>query len=461
MIVIGTVVVVMVSILSFIMMENGKRVLNERLIAICNLSIRNLSQTIKDDLLFYYRDFDDPNLKSLYIGRFLEGVLEVQKLNISGLQYACILDREGNVLAQTVPELIDKQLSAKDRLSLLSLQETESRESEELYEYYHPIWVATGENNGDNRVLLGMVVLGFSKEIIMQPIRQISNAILIAVIMIAMASMIVIYVVARKMTAQIDALVGGAREVGKGNLRIEIPIISRDELGSLAYEFNRMINHLREKLHMQKFLSSLTVQMIRKKSNSYELPPEGERRQVTLVFSDIRDFTAMTEKLTPEETVALINVYLDLQSRVIEENGGVVDKFMGDQVMAIFLGKTMADDAVHASVEIQRSIRELNKRRGRKKQVILNVGVGMNDGMVVMGNMGSRNRLDYTVIGDAVNLAARLCSIARQGQIIAPISIAESLTNAYPTIRLEPVMVKGRSQPVDIFEIDYDRAIIM
>lgn len=459
-IVIGTLVVSMVSILSFIMMENGKRVLNKRLIDICNLSVRNLSESIKDDLLFYYRDIDDPNQKSYYIGRFLEEVLDVQKLKIGGLQYASIIDREGNILAHTVPGLMDKQLS-KDRRFLLSLQNPEAHESEELYEFYHPVFIPKNDTGGESRVLIGIVALGFSKDIVLRPIRQISRAILIALVLITIVSIGVSYFVARKMTAQIDAIVGGVREAGNGNLRIEIPVISRDEIGNLAHEFNKMIIHLREKLHMQKFVSKLTVQMIRKRSSSSELPPEGERRRVTLVFSDIRNFTAMTEKLPPEETVELINVYLDLQSRVIEDNGGVVDKFMGDQVMAIFMGKTMADNAVHAGVEIQRSIRELNKRRRRKKQIVLNVGVGLNDGMVVMGNMGSKNRLDYTVIGDAVNLAARLCSIARPGQIIAPMSIAESLTNTYPIIRLEPVMVKGRSQPVDIFEIDYDRAIIM
>jgi len=461
MIVIGIVAVAMVSILSFIMLENGKRIINKRLQDICNLSIRNLSQSIKDDLLLYYHDSNDPNLKSLYLGRFYEGVLDVSRLEIGGLQYACIIDRDGNILAHTNPEYMDTKLTEDEWRPLRSLQSTEARESATIFEFYHPIFVPKNDGNGKKRVLLGIVALGFSKEIIMRPIRQVSHTIFGAVFLITIASLIVGYIVARKMTAQIDVIVSGVRKVGKGNLSIEIPIISHDELGSLAREFNRMIVHLREKLHMQKFLSKLTVQMIRKKSSSSLNSPVGERRHVTLLFSDIRNFTALTEKLDPETTVELINVYLDLQSRVIEENGGIVDKFMGDQVMAIFMGKTMADDAVHAAVEIQRSIRELNKRRRRKKQVILNVGVGINDGMVVMGNMGSRNRLDYTVIGDAVNLAARLCAIARPGQIISPISIAESLTNSYPTIRLESVFVKGRSQSVDIFEVDYDRAIIM
>jgi adenylate cyclase len=89
------------------------------------------------------------------------------------------------------------------------------------------------------------------------------------------------------------------------------------------------------------------------------------------------------------------------------------------------------------------------------------VGCGCNAGSAVMGNMGSKNRLDYTVIGDVVNLAARLCGIAKPGQIIAPIEMVDSFEIEFPTIRLKPVSIKGRSQPVEIFEVDYDHAIIM
>lgn len=460
-IVIGAVVVAMISILSFIMMANGKRILDDRMKDICNLAIRNLSESIKHDLLLYYHDSDDPNLRSLYLGRFYEGVLDVRRLEIGGLEYASIIDREGNILAHTLSEFMNTQSSEEDRRFLLSLTQTQSKETEELYEFFRPILVPNNKVNSEEKVLIGVVALGFSKDVVLRPIRQITQIILIAVLIIAIASMGVSYIVATKMTAQVDAIVGAVRKVGQGNLNVQIPIISKDELGSLAKEFNKMIVHLREKLHMQKFISKLTVQMIRKRSSSSQLPPAGERRHVTLVFSDIRSFTAKTEKLAPEETVYLINEYLNLQSSVIEENDGIVDKFMGDQVMAIFMGEHMADNAVRAAVTIQRSIRELNNRRQKKRQIVLDVGIGINDGMVVMGNMGSQNRLDYTVIGDAVNLASRLCGIAHPGQIIAPMSIAERLDNLYPTIRLDSVKVKGRSQSVDIFEIDYDRATMM
>jgi adenylate cyclase len=220
-----------------------------------------------------------------------------------------------------------------------------------------------------------------------------------------------------------------------------------------------LIVHLREKLQMQKFVSKLTVQMIRKGAS--ELSPVGERRQVTLLFSDVRSFSSLTERLSAEEIVRLINIYLDLQARIVEENNGIVDKFMGDQIMALFVDDDQTDTAVHAAVEIQRSIHELNDRRRRVGEMVLNVGCGLNSGSAVMGNMGSANRLDYTVIGDVVNLASRLCAIARPGQIIVPREMISELKNEYATIDLDSVHVKGRSQMMDICEIDYDHAIIM
>ena len=105
--------------------------------------------------------------------------------------------------------------------------------------------------------------------------------------------------------------------------------------------------------------------------------------------------------------------------------------------------------------------RTLNAKRADLGIISLNVGIGINAGPAVLGNMGSKNRMDYTVIGDVVNLAARLCAIAQPRQIIAPVEILELLNGKYPTTQLDPVWVKGRSKPVSIFEVDYDHAIIM
>lgn len=458
-IIIALLVTSFIAIFSFILIQNGKHILNERLSQTCELSLRHVSQAIKEDLLLYYKSLaeNDFNSRSGHVGHIREAVLEVNSEDIEGLVYAGVVDRHGQIIAHTNLEHINKKIEQSDSLEFASLSETVIRENGPILEYIRPMYA---KRDAERSVYLGVTMLGFSKNVILQPINQATQMIVTATFFIALLATVIIFFVASRMTRQIDALGIAVRKVSEGNLKVDIPILSNDELGQLAREFSTMIVHLREKLQMQKFVSSLTVQMIRKRSLS-DLPPVGERREVTVLFSDVRSFSTLTERLGPEEIVRLINIYLDLQARIIEENNGILDKFMGDQVMAIFLGETQADDAVHTAVEIQRSIRELNKRRSRGGELVLNIGIGINIGLAVMGNMGSKNRLDYTVIGDVVNLASRLCALAQPGQIIAPVEMAERLTGEYPTIRLNPIWVKGRSQPVATFEIDYDHAIIM
>jgi adenylate cyclase len=133
---------------------------------------------------------------------------------------------------------------------------------------------------------------------------------------------------------------------------------------------------------------------------------------------------------------------------------------MGDQIMAIFQGKTMADNALLAAVEIQSQIRLINNERPTKGKAILEVGIGINNGFAVMGNMGSADRMDYTVIGDVVNVAAGLCSKAAAGQIIMSYDLAKKVNGSYPTSRLKSLSVKGRTKGIDVCEVDYNREIL-
>ncbi len=180
---------------------------------------------------------------------------------------------------------------------------------------------------------------------------------------------------------------------------------------------------------------------------------------MTVLFSDIRSFSAMTEKLGAAEVVKLLNIYLDLQARLIEKNNGIVDKFIGDQVMALFVDDRQVERAVQAAIDIQRSVRDLNEQRHRRGELGLQVGCGLHIGYVILGHMGSQTRSDYTVIGDVVNLAARLCSVAKPGQIIAPVELLPRLQGTFRTHRLLPVFVKGRQQPVEVLQVDFETAV--
>jgi len=447
------------TILSFIILSQGKQILNKRLEQTCDLSLQHVAQVIKDDLLLYYDHETDQDVNSEHVGHIREAIFNISNEKVEGLEYAGVIDRNGNFLAfmdtnNSQSGLNTTNPQGKRYINLLKKQ---TREINGIIEYILPI---TAKSSAKNHIFLGVTVLGFSKEIILQPIKQATQILIVLSIFVVVISVFAISFVAQRMTRQIDQLSLAVRKLSKGELDVDIPILSNDELGQFSREFNTMIIHLREKLQMQKFISKLTVQMIRNGSIA-ELPPEGEKREVAIVFTDVRNFTLLTERLGAEEIVKLINIYHDLQADIIDQHNGFVDKFNGDQVMSLFIGKTLADDAVQAAVEIQKSIKLLNKKRAADGKVTLTVGCGVNIGEAILGKMGAKSRLDYTVIGDVVNVAARLCSIAKPGQILASELIAARINNDYPKIKLEPVIVKGKRDPIPIVDIDYEQVFIM
>lgn len=258
--------------------------------------------------------------------------------------------------------------------------------------------------------------------------------------------------ISRLITRPLDTLAEGIQVVSRGDLRKLVPVRSDDEIGKVTRVFNQMILSLREKLLMEKYLSQSTVLNIKEHRDVTQLKLGGERKYVTALFSDARGFTSLSEKMSPEDVVRLMNIYLNLQTTVIHQWGGIVDKFVGDEVMAIFEGHGMEINAVRAAVEIQSYCRILNAARESVGEKTVNIGIGLNSGEVVMGNMGSEDHMDYTVIGDSINVAARLCGVAQPGQVMVSRATAEQITGQATWKELPPVMVKGKDHPVGIVE---------
>ncbi len=188
----------------------------------------------------------------------------------------------------------------------------------------------------------------------------------------------------------------------------------------------------------------------------------GKRAKVTIFYSDIRGFTAMSEKLTPEAVYDQLNEYFEAMCEVIFKYGGYVDKFIGDCIMAVFSAPNpTADDprkAVEAALDQQAVIETLAGRWRDAGKPPLAVGMGINTGYVVMGNLGSQKRMNYTVIGDDVNIAARLYNVAKGGQIIISESTYEEVKDFFEFNELDPVTVKGKSAPLRTFEVLRRRA---
>ena len=193
--------------------------------------------------------------------------------------------------------------------------------------------------------------------------------------------------------------------------------------------------------------------------NEAKLNLGGEERQVTILFTDIRGFTAMSEKMEPKIVVSTLNEYFSEMIDIVFKYNGTLDKIIGDELMIVYGAPLSSEDdtmrAVKTAIEMQLCVKEMNKKRRKKNEAEIFVGAGINRGNVVSGNIGSREMMDYTVIGDTVNLGSRLCSAATPGEILVSESVYKRLKNDFPFKELDPIRVKGKIKKVNVYSIKH------
>ena len=185
----------------------------------------------------------------------------------------------------------------------------------------------------------------------------------------------------------------------------------------------------------------------------------GENREVTILFTDIRGFTSMAEKMKPEKVVFTLNEYFSEMIDIVFKHNGTLDKIIGDELMIVFGAPLSSDDdterALNTAIEMQNKISDLNKVRKKRKEPPILVGAGINKGQVVSGNIGSRDMMDYTVVGDTVNLGSRLCSAASAGEIIVSGRVKNSTEKLFSFKELKPIRVKGKKDKIDVYQVKY------
>ena len=182
----------------------------------------------------------------------------------------------------------------------------------------------------------------------------------------------------------------------------------------------------------------------------------GERRDVTILYTDVRGFTAMSEKLPAEEVVNLLNEHFNILTHVAFKHKGTVDKFIGDAVMVIFGAPIKQKDhalrAVQCGIEMQQAVVELNKKLAKKGKQI-HIGVSINSGEAIIGNIGSDQFMDYTAIGDTVNTASRMQSAAGAGEVVISPATLQQVKGNVKVIKKETIKVKGKEKPITVFKI--------
>ena len=254
-------------------------------------------------------------------------------------------------------------------------------------------------------------------------------------------------VLGRTLTRPVLRLVQGMNQVKEGDLSVRLTASTRDEIGLLTDTFNDMIVNLRERLQLMKYVGSHTIEMIEQASDG-DVPLGGVRHELAVMFTDIRGFTAYSEHRTPEEVISMLNRYLGFQAEIVPTFGGSIDKFVGDEMMALFIGDDALKRASSCAIEIQRRVEEEHT----SDPAPISIGIGINYGPAILGNMGAQNRLDYTAIGATVNLGARLCSAAAPGQIL----IRGELCDGLDTVAIKgrsTMSFKGFSDDMDIADI--------
>jgi len=271
-----------------------------------------------------------------------------------------------------------------------------------------------------------------------------TGAIIIALTLLTGLLGVLLIIMGRTAVKPVIRVTHAMEEVGSGNLDISLPENSRDEFGLLAKRFNEMVSGLKEKFRLYNYVSQGTIDAV-KGSLGGSGGHRTARKVLVLFFSDVRGFTTYSESRDSEAVISSLNKILSLQSDIINKFGGDVDKFVGDEVMAVFKDPAAAIDA---ALEIQKKMSE-----ERHTFDDLHVGIGVHIGEVMQGDVGSADMRDYTVIGDNVNTAARLESVAGKDEILISENIAKNEKVRYSYL-LKPrgeLKLKGKEVAINTY----------
>jgi adenylate cyclase len=371
---------------------------------------------------------------------------------VEGLLYAIIIDQQMEIKAHTDHTQIGAKFKQIDHMSKTRQDGNTSYFEYTLADGDRALNLSRPIKFKDKQ--LGQVHVGVSLDFIEDDVRRERLSILwMTAIIISIGITIAIYFGLR-FSKPISQLVKATQDISKGKYTHNINVRRRDELGNLAFAFNQMNKELWVKSLMQesfgKYVGPQILDLIMENPEDSWL--QGQTNEATILFADIRGFTTYSESKAPQVIVEELNQFFEFANKAILNHDGYIDKFIGDGVLAVFgvpvYQKDHVKNAVAAAFEMQRAFRSV----GANGNVLLSsIGIGIHTGLVVSGNIGSPVKMEYTVIGDSVNVASRISEIAAPGEIIISSNIYERIPDYIEVEALHPHKIKGRSQPIETY----------
>jgi adenylate cyclase len=324
--------------------------------------------------------------------------------------------------------------------------------STETYEFLAPVMLSN--------VSIGYIMVDYARDVIYEPYFRTQVKVFVIAGIFMYLSIFLIYLFGRAIVfpilflrMSVNGIATTLSSMIKGKLRISSDLLqykdrvnTRDEIKLLSNEVGNMATVIRGVIP---YISASTLKHAERET------PMTERRNLTFLFTDIRGFTTISESMTPDKVVEMLNHYLELQSSVIHDCGGEVDKFVGDEIMAMFEGPKKELNACKASLEIRKTMAQEKELAELAKKNIISIGIGINSGPVVFGSVGAKDRMDFTSIGDTVNLAARLEGTNKEygTKTLITESVYDKVKDNYVCREIDLLTVKGKNEPVRIYEL--------
>jgi adenylate cyclase len=371
-----------------------------------------------------------------------------------------LVDKDGTTLAHPREEFV---LSAKRLTNIKVVKDALSASvAKGQVEYFSPERKDTFIAAYARTSMGPAVVSEASQKLIFEPARRIQRNVLRIMGLAMSVAIIITFLFSSTLTRPIEQLVVFTREIARGNFNLmaSATVRSLDEVGTLAASFDQMVDGLKERDKVKNLFSKFHGSSVAESLiQNGEAKVGGSRKSVVVFFSDIRGFTAFSESRTPEQVVAMLNEYFSAMVRIIYRNNGIVDKFIGDAIMAIWgAPQTTGDDpyyAVKTCVEMRQAIEELNKVRQGRGEEPIKIGIGLHLGDAISGTIGSEDRMEYTVIGDTVNMTSRIegATKAFGADCLISEDLAEKVKNQFICEAAGACEVKGKSEPLKLYKV--------
>jgi adenylate cyclase len=429
--------------ISFSMLGRQKKQFTDQLVDLGQSMVRITAKNAPDKLL---------GEEDLALFQLLNDIAENEQV-----VYALITDNNNIIKAHSKIEEVGKSYSLPGGIRLFR-EENNVKTSiighngRELLFFETPVTY--------QKLKIGVVRLAISQEKILKSIRTGKIYIIVLTVIITFAGILLSLGLSMYFSGPITKLRVSAKALGSGQFSNRVSIYRNDEFGDLALAFNRMAEDLelneKVKSSFGRYVTPEIMDMILKNPDSHWM--KGSKVEASVLFVDIRDFTSLSEDKTPESIVDLLNEYFSRITESVIKHGGHLNKFVGDEAMAIFGAPVSnprhAEAAIKAALDIRKEIEHFDKKKDMD-DVDIQVGIGVNSGEILAGNIGSQKKMEYTVIGDNVNVASRLTSMAKPGEILISRQTYD-LIKENISVKVERrgmVAVKGKKIKIDVFNV--------